>query len=208
MFKKLNSQIKTNEETKKAKAYSRLLIEDESDIVSLLEEIDDVIKGGKADTYTLETIAKKHGVKLSQIKSELEIGLKVEMEHTNDKGQAAEICKDHLVEFPDYYTRLLKMEKEAEKDLNETFRLYEEILSEEIMPKNPEYGLPEDKAYPLYDKLHVMMAIKMFIHADKTKHYKLARVIIRKMRFHGMRKSNVGKDNPLKPYVDASNLPE
>lgn len=46
---------------------------------------------------------------------ELEMGIKVELEHTDDKDIAKEIAKDHLSEFPDYYTRLKKMEKEAEE---------------------------------------------------------------------------------------------
>ena len=46
---------------------------------------------------------------------ELKKGIKVEMEHTTDKELAEKIAKHHLAEFPDYYTRLLKMEKEAEK---------------------------------------------------------------------------------------------
>jgi gamma-glutamylcyclotransferase (GGCT)/AIG2-like uncharacterized protein YtfP len=45
------------------------------------------------------------------------MGMRVEMEHTDDKYIALEIVLDHLAEFPDYYTRLLKMEKEAEKSL-------------------------------------------------------------------------------------------
>jgi hypothetical protein len=36
-----------------------------------------------------------------------------------DPEIAKEIAMDHLAEFPDYYTRLDKMEKEAEKDLEE-----------------------------------------------------------------------------------------
>ena len=46
---------------------------------------------------------------------ELAIGMKIEMEHTNDKKMAERISLDHLTEMPDYYTRLKKMESEAEK---------------------------------------------------------------------------------------------
>lgn len=42
---------------------------------------------------------------------EIEMGIKVEMEHTNSKIIALRIVKDHLAELPDYYTRLIKMEK-------------------------------------------------------------------------------------------------
>ena len=46
---------------------------------------------------------------------ELAKGIKVEMEHTEDPALAQEIAMDHLTEFPDYYTALLKMEKGLEK---------------------------------------------------------------------------------------------
>ena len=41
---------------------------------------------------------------------QLATGIKVEMEHTSNRAVAKEIAKDHLVEFPDYYTSLLEME--------------------------------------------------------------------------------------------------
>jgi len=47
---------------------------------------------------------------------ELEMGIKVEMEHTKNKAIAKRISLDHLAELPDYYTRLLKMEKQGEKN--------------------------------------------------------------------------------------------
>lgn len=43
-------------------------------------------------------------------RDELEAGINVEMEHTDNKFVAKMITKDHLSEFPDYYTRLKKME--------------------------------------------------------------------------------------------------
>lgn len=78
------------------------------------------IKGGLSDKKTLNDIAKKHSNKdnfdsiLSLIKKQLSIGMKVEMEHTNDKNKAREIAMDHLYEDPKYYTKLKKIEaKEA-----------------------------------------------------------------------------------------------
>jgi hypothetical protein len=44
---------------------------------------------------------------------ELAMGIKVEMEHTSSKILSERIATDHLCEIPDYYTRLIKMEKEA-----------------------------------------------------------------------------------------------
>lgn len=45
---------------------------------------------------------------------ELLRGLEVEMEHTSCPLISLKIAMDHLAELPDYYTRLDKMEEEAE----------------------------------------------------------------------------------------------
>jgi hypothetical protein len=44
---------------------------------------------------------------------QMKMGIEVEYEHTNIALIAEKISKDHLAELPDYYTRLLKMEKDA-----------------------------------------------------------------------------------------------
>jgi hypothetical protein len=72
------------------------------------------IKGGKADKMSVEDIARKHSVFLGTIKKELEMGMKIEKEHAKDDNVAREIAMDHLTEFPDYYTRLKKMETQAD----------------------------------------------------------------------------------------------
>lgn len=65
----------------------------------------DLIPGGRGDN-----------AKPSQFdKSEIAMGMKVEKEHTDSKELAKQIAVDHLTEFPDYYTRLDKMESEAKK---------------------------------------------------------------------------------------------
>jgi hypothetical protein len=46
-------------------------------------------------------------------KEQLKMGIKVEMEHTNNPTIAKRIALDHLAEISDYYTRLKKMEEEA-----------------------------------------------------------------------------------------------
>jgi hypothetical protein len=76
------------------------------------------IKGGVSDNKSLKEIAQKHDVDIDDILKQLELGIKVEMEHTDDPKVAIEIAKDHLCEFPTYYTELNKMEqslKEKEK---------------------------------------------------------------------------------------------
>ena len=75
----------------------------------------DKIKGGLSDKMSKKDIADKFNVSIQKIDKQIQMGIKVEMEHVNSKSQAREIAMDHLVEVPDYYTRLAKMEKEAKK---------------------------------------------------------------------------------------------
>ncbi|MBD3262496.1 MAG: hypothetical protein GF334_12660, partial [Candidatus Altiarchaeales archaeon] len=46
---------------------------------------------------------------------QMAMGIKVEMEHTDNREIAKEIAMDHLMEDPKYYTHLLRMEKKYEK---------------------------------------------------------------------------------------------
>lgn len=72
--------------------------------------------------YILETILNETTILPGGIKKdpnaqydpkELEMGIKVEMEHTNDPKVAEDIAKDHLTEDPYYYTKLKKVESEG-----------------------------------------------------------------------------------------------
>jgi len=74
------------------------------------------IKGGKAEGMDCEAIAKKHGVPLSMIEKQEAMGIKIEHEHSPDDGIAAEIARDHLAEFPTYYSFLEEMEAKAKAD--------------------------------------------------------------------------------------------
>jgi hypothetical protein len=76
----------------------------------MLSKLADAIPGGKADKKTDKDFDAK----------QMAMGEKVEMEHTNDRAKAREIARDHLEEFGDYYTRLNKMEHEAEKAKEKT----------------------------------------------------------------------------------------
>jgi hypothetical protein len=60
----------------------------------------DKIPGGLADKGPPKDLDPK----------QLEMGLKVEMEHTGDKNVAREIALDHLTEDPQYYSKLKVME--------------------------------------------------------------------------------------------------
>ena len=57
---------------------------------------------------SLEDIAQKHNVEISELQKELAKGAKVEMEHTESHEHAKKVSMDHLVEDPKYYTKLSK----------------------------------------------------------------------------------------------------
>ena len=75
---------------------------------------EDALPGGKSDNKSLADIAKHHKVSVDEIQKQYDIGIKIEMEHTDDKDIAHNIACDHIYEIKDYYTRLKKMEKESE----------------------------------------------------------------------------------------------
>jgi hypothetical protein len=65
---------------------------------------------------TVEQIARKHRMIVSDIQKQLDMGIPIEYEHTRNKTLATDIALQHLDEFPDYYTRLKKMEADAKKE--------------------------------------------------------------------------------------------
>jgi uncharacterized DUF497 family protein len=74
-------------------------------------------KGPTKSYKSPEEIAKKHGVSLEQIKKQLEVGTKVEFEHTTSKSEARITALQHLDELPNYYTKLKKMETQKESSV-------------------------------------------------------------------------------------------
>jgi hypothetical protein len=73
-------------------------------------------KGPVKSYKSPEELAKKHGVSVEEIKKQLEIGTKVEFEHTTSKSSARITALQHLDEKPDYYTKLKKMENQKESN--------------------------------------------------------------------------------------------
>ena len=117
------------------------------------------LKGGKSDKLTPKKIADKFDVDVKDVKKQIEYGTCVECEHTDDKEKAKEIATDHVSEFPDYYNRLNKMEKQAEKHwgkkekTNESKSLVKKLLrenlerasvEEQIQAQLKQMGLPPD----------------------------------------------------------------
>jgi hypothetical protein len=81
------------------------------------------LEGGVADSKSLEELAKKHKVDVKMLTKQFNKGIKVEMEHTDNKQMAKEIAMDHISEDPKYYDKLSKMEtneiKHNESDQND-----------------------------------------------------------------------------------------
>ena len=78
------------------------------------------IKGGEAEGLTVQDIAKKHKVPIGNIRKEIKLGTKIEMEHTDSKAKAKEIAMDHITEYPDYYSNKKHGVVASEKGLEET----------------------------------------------------------------------------------------
>ena len=115
-----------------------------------------------------EELAKKHGVSLKEIQRQVEMGTKVEFEHTSDKKLARITALQHLDELPNYYTKLKKMETQKESSIvrDSNGNIYAEFIdiinSGTIEEENPglwanirkrrEKGLPKknpgQKGYP------------------------------------------------------------
>lgn len=133
MRKKINGILKRAEESKtntpsepppkpKGPELPSFLKKEE---LSLVDKILAEMMGDKPGCDTkkpkkLNAIAKKHKVSIESLEKQLQKGIKVEMEHTTDRGEAETIALHHLDEIPDYYSRLHKMEKGAE--MNEDLR--------------------------------------------------------------------------------------
>jgi hypothetical protein len=74
--------------------------------------IEDKIPGGESDGMNLYDIANYHNCDIDELSNQLQIGIKVEMEHTSDRKIAEEIAMDHLYEDPKYYTKLATIEND------------------------------------------------------------------------------------------------
>ena len=101
---------------------------------------------------SVEQIARKHRMDVSDIQKQLDMGEPIEHEHTKNHKLAMDIALQHLDEFPDYYTRLKKMEASAKKehqkfkDVTEGKGLWANIHARRKAGKSPKK--PGEKGYP------------------------------------------------------------
>jgi hypothetical protein len=114
---KVSSTTKKNPSAKKVSTNFKRSLSSTKPRVSDIKAESEEIEGGKAQKMSVNDLAKKHSVSVEEIKKELEVGLKIELEHTKSKEIAKEIAMDHIAEFPDYYTNKKYGVKASERGL-------------------------------------------------------------------------------------------
>lgn len=80
------------------------------------------IKGGKGDKLNPKDLDQ----------TQLQMGIKVEMEHTKDPKLAKEIAIDHLSEDPKYYTKLKSAKLEHKMNKSKIIKLIENVVVQEM----------------------------------------------------------------------------
>jgi hypothetical protein len=75
-------------------------------------ELYESILKGLSHGMELEDIANKHNVDVKHLEDQLKMGIEVEKEHDDDLTIRKAIAMDHLVEDPDYYTKLKAIHKD------------------------------------------------------------------------------------------------
>lgn len=96
----------------------------------MIQKFESFIQGASKPP-TLPAVAKRHDISdvLSLKNKQLELGVAVEAEHTNNKGIAEEIALDHLWEDPEYYTKLIKA---GLVDEPSALSLYKEMRNDKV----------------------------------------------------------------------------
>ena len=98
---------------------------------------------------SVEQIAKKHRMNVSDIQKQLDMGVPIEHEHTRDKVLATDIALQHLDEIPDYYTRLKKMEADAKKE----HKKFKDVKEDAVTDLQRGLTELEDASYDSVDSL-------------------------------------------------------
>ena len=112
---------------------------------------------------SVEQIAKKHRMNVSDIQKQLDMGVPIEHEHTRDKVLATDIALQHLDEIPDYYTRLKKMEASAKKE----HKKFKDIKEDAVTDLQRGLTELEDASYDSVDSLMRRIMKKRNVTAKK-----------------------------------------
>jgi hypothetical protein len=110
-FKQLDLKYNTTSEMRTKKEF----LKEEFDNNEAMFVKDKMADGGLTKTLAVADIHKKYPeLPKKYINAQLYIGMKAEMEHTENPDVAKKIALDHLNESPFYYEYLTKMEKQLE----------------------------------------------------------------------------------------------
>lgn len=91
-----------------------------TNILKYITEDEEVESTGSLDEFINAGLSVEKGFTEDDADpKELAMGVKVEMEHTTNPSFSKKIALDHLAEIPDYYTRLVAMERDADRDMDE-----------------------------------------------------------------------------------------
>ena len=70
------------------------------------------------------------------------------------------------------------------------------------------FGIPQERKYPMPDKEHTILAIKLFNHVDKIYEKQLAEKIIVNMKKYDIDPSMIGEKNRLRKYLPKDMIKE
>lgn len=130
---------------------------------------EDKLPGGLSDNFTLEDLSKKHNVSIDYLKKQLELGIKVESEHTSDKEVQREIAMDHLSEKPNYYEKLKLVEKKTMK-VSEVIKLIEAKTGKKVLFESNDF-IQYCKAYHVAATKSDLEELGKNVSRDKFKKY-------------------------------------
>lgn len=141
-------------------------------------KIEDELKGGIADKLSIKDLAKKHKVSIDVINKEVELGIPIEMEHTDSRKRAREVAMDHIAEFPDFYSNKKFGAIASEKGLE---RVNEGNLLENIF----NFGFGKKDTDAKYDNMKFVKDLKKVANTIKTskpQHEETVKKLIEKFR--------------------------
>jgi hypothetical protein len=109
---------------------------------------EEFIPGGESSKYgdvtveeMISKIAQEHGVPVEKIQDEFKMGVEEEMEHAEEEMIAQEITLDHLVEDPEYYSKLDKLQLEEIYIVEEKSELTPENLEKILRDEGGASGM-------------------------------------------------------------------
>lgn len=151
----------------------------------VLNKLNVIINGSKNDFRTSKTIDEKRKVVLA-------------LDRMISSFMEPDEKEKHFIDYDSNIENRPTINKR-------THEIERHLLEESRLPSDPsvdpQFGVPSQKKYPLFDEQHVRSAIKLFGHVDPAYERELARAIIAKMKKYNIPYNSVGPDNRLYKYI-------